>query len=146
VPASAQGDPTRIDILAASDWHLRTDSQRMTALDTGFTAVLARSAEGTVTDFAHLQIVEAASLALQGEPTLRQGDDALWVAAALDGEGNRIAGTLAYAWTLSDARVAVLDDAQGRVVRVRGLATGSVTLSVRAADLEASATLTVSTP
>lgn len=147
IPDAPTGQPTTITIFSASPAMLSFDDAEIFAWLPGTVAVLARSAEGTVTDFAHLTVAPVASIDLgrtdeAQEVGLSVGEQGVWEATPRDASGQVLGGHLAYAFEVQGEAVEVVDQSARRVTLIAREA-GTATLRALAADAVGEATVVV---
>ena len=148
VPEAPNGDPTTMTVFSASPSMLSFDESELFAWLPGTVAVLARSAEGTVTDFAHLTLVPIARIDVEpnaGQTTLSVGQQGVWKATPRDTSGQVLGGCINYGWQVEGSAVQIAEQT-GRTVTLIAQEAGTSTLRATASDVVGEATILVEAP
>jgi hypothetical protein len=114
----------------------------------GHVAVIARTEQGTVTDFVHLRIVGVDHLQLDRESsgnTLTVGGQDVWRASPLSEDGMVLGGSLGYVWEVEGSAIEIVAH-NGREVTLAAREAGSAILRARAGEATGEATLSVEGP
>jgi len=147
IPLAPTGDPSTMTLFSASPSMLSVAEDDFVAWLPGYVAVIARTAEGTVTDFAHLQLATVARIQVERNPDdassqLVVGQQGEWLATPISASDAVLGGTLAYSWEVEGTSVEVSANA-GRSVTLIAREAGTSTLRAHTGEAMGEATITV---
>lgn len=145
IPNAPTGEPTTMILFSASPALLSVTDGEFIAWAPGSVAVLARTAEGTVTDFVHLKLEPIARVELVGPATLRVGEQNTYTATPRSRDDEVLAGVVGFGWQVEGTAVSIIQSAQ-RVATISAVESGIATLRVTGGDAKAEAVITVEAP
>jgi hypothetical protein len=143
VPKSPAGGLSTMVLFSGSPAMLSKDEDQFIAWMPGSVAVLARTEQGTVTDFVHLFVstIERVGLA-SSEEKLVVGKQKVWQATPFGPQDTVLAGSLAYAWEVVGTAAEVVS-AEGRSVTLVAKEPGEATLRALSGEAVGEAKITV---
>jgi len=125
---------------------LSGDAAELVAWKPGLVAVLARTAEGTVTDFIHLEVAPIARIEVhrsdEGTGDLSVGEQREFSATPRTKDDRLLGGGLAYTWEVQGAAVEIVAG-EGRTATVRAIDPGTATLVARSGSATGETTIVV---
>lgn len=147
VPNAPTGEPTTMILFSASPSMLSLDGDQFVAWQPGHVAVLARTQEGTVTDFVHLPLATIHQLALsRGDDDaaehLTVGQQGHWLATPRGADGQTLGGRLAYDWHVEGTAIEITAK-DGRSVTLLAREAGTATLRVSSGQAAGETTIVV---
>ncbi len=145
VPNSPNGKPTQIILFSASPPMLTVTGTEMVARLPGQAAVLARTSEGTVTDFVHVNLASPHSILVEGNSLQKVGSQNELVASPLGADGQVLGGTLSYSWTLEGTAVGLLDNV-GRKATLVAREVGTSIVRTQSGEVTGEFEITVEAP
>ncbi len=148
VPMSPTGGPAKMILFSSSPGMLTKDEGDLfVSWVPGHVAVIARTEQGTVTEFVHLRIigVDHVQLDRQSSGSLTVGGQDVWRASPLSAEGTVLGGALGYVWEVEGSAVEIVAQ-DGREVTLAAREAGSAILRARAGEATGEVTLSVEGP
>lgn len=147
IPLAPTGDPSTMILFSASPSMLSVGEDEFVAWLPGYVAVIARTAEGTVTDFTHVELAAVAKVELERSPAeastqLVVGQQGVWLAAPVSSDDLVLAGSLAYTWEVDGTSVEVAAFS-GRSVTLVARESGTSTLRAQTGEAKGETTITV---
>lgn len=147
---SAATSTTGTVLQSASTAVLHFESGQFRATSAGYGGLLALNSAGRVVDFTHVLIAPATAYAILRDSltpalaVMKVGASQTVYASPLDGNGITIAGAVPATWAVSDPTVLELVEGSPAVTMpINAKAVGSATLTVTAAALTRTLTITV---
>ena len=143
VPKSSTGGLSTMIVFSGSPAMLSKDEDLFIAWLPGSVAALARTEQGTVTDFVHLFVSSIARLDLDSsDEKLVVGKQKVWQATPFGPQDTVLAGSLAYAWEVEGSAVEVVGS-EGRSVTLLAKEPGEATLRATSGEAVGETTITV---
>lgn len=149
VPLSPTGGPAKMILFSSSpDMLSKDDDDQFVSWVPGHVAVIARTEQGTVTEFVHLRIAGIDRIQLDGDPsgaTMTVGTQGVWLASPLSVDGTVLGGTLGYVWEVEGSAIEIVAQ-DGREVTLAAREAGSAIVRARAGEATGEATVSVEGP
>ncbi|MFW5739180.1 MAG: hypothetical protein ACOC1F_02315 [Myxococcota bacterium] len=144
VPNAPTGEPTTMVLFSASPPMLSGDATEFVAWLPGRVAVIARTQEGTVTDFVHLALeaVSDIQVASDAGDVLLVGEQGVWSAIPRSEDGRVLGGQLGYAWEVEGTAVELIEQTN-RSATITAREPGSAILRARTGDVVGESTVVV---
>ncbi len=143
VPKAPTGGLSTMVLFSGSPAMLSKDGDLFIAWIPGSVAVLARTEQGTVTDFVHLVVTSIERIGLDSSgDKLVVGSQQVWRATPFGPQDTALAGSLAYTWGVEGTALQVVGT-EGRSATIVAKEPGEATLRVKSGDAVGQATITV---
>lgn len=149
VPLSPTGGPAKMILFSSSpDMLSKDDDDQFVSWMAGHVAVIARTEQGTVTEFVHLRIADVDRIQLDRDPSgtaMTVGAQGVWRASPLSVDGTVLGGTLGYVWEVEGSAIEIVSQ-DGREAVVVAREAGSAVLRARAGEATGETTVSVEGP